>query len=80
MDEIQKRLTKCFQIVFPELPDGKIATASQSNVAEWDSVAAITLLNVIEDEFQITMDLEMAADLDSFARVEEYLQDKVSAV
>jgi acyl carrier protein len=80
MDEIHNRLTKCFQIVFPELPDSSIATASQSSVPEWDSVAAITLLNVIEDEFQITMDLEMAADLDSFERIEEYLQGKVSAV
>lgn len=80
MDEIQSRLTKCFQIVFPELPDTEIQKASQSSVAEWDSVAAITLMNVIEDEFQITMDLEMAADLDSFTRIEEYLQDKVSAV
>lgn len=80
MDEIQSRLTKCFQIVFPELPDTEIQKASQSSVAEWDSVAAITLMNVIEDEFQIAMDLEMAADLDSFTRIEEYLQDKVSAI
>lgn len=78
MDEIQPRLTKCFQIVFPEMPDAKIAAADQNSVAEWDSVAAITLLNVIEDEFQITMDLEMAADLDSFKRIEEYLQGRLS--
>lgn len=80
MDEIQKRLIKCFQIVFPDLPDAEIPAASQSSVPEWDSVAAITLLNVIEDEFQITMDLEMAADLDSFRRIEEFLQDQLSAV
>lgn len=80
MDNIQARLAKCFQIVFPEMPDSDIASASQNSVAEWDSVAAITLLNVIEDEFQITMDLEMAAELDSFKRIKEYLQDKVSAV
>jgi acyl carrier protein len=80
MDEIRHRLAKCFQIVFPEMPDAKIAAADQSSIAEWDSVAAITLLNVIEDEFQITMDLEMVAELDSFQRIEEYLQGNVSAV
>jgi len=80
MDEIQQRLSKCFQIVFPELPSGQIAGANQGTVPEWDSVAAITLLNVIEDEFHITMDLEMAADLDSFERIEDYLQGQVSAV
>ena len=80
MDDIQRRLTTCFQLVFPEMPDTAIPGASQNSVAGWDSVAAITLLNVIEDEFHITMDLEMAAELDSFKRIEEYLQGKVSAV
>ncbi len=80
MDDIQTRLAKCFQIVFPDMPDSNVTAASQNSIAEWDSVAAITLLNVIEDEFHITMDLEMAAELDSFQRIEEYLQDKVSAV
>lgn len=80
MDDIQGRLTKCFQLVFPELPDAKISAASQDSVSEWDSVASITLLNVIEDEFQITMDLEMAAEFDSFQRIENYLQGRISAV
>lgn len=80
MDDIQKRLTKCFQIIFPEMPDGNIADANQNSVPEWDSVAAITLLNVIEDEFHITMDLEMAAELDSFKHIEQYLQDKISVI
>jgi acyl carrier protein len=80
MDEIHGRLTKCFQLVFPELTDAKIPAATQSSVPEWDSVASITLLNVIEDEFQITMDLEMAPEFDSFQRIEAYLQDRISAV
>ncbi|HEY7306811.1 MAG TPA: acyl carrier protein [Bryobacteraceae bacterium] len=80
MDEIQGRLMKCFQLVFPELPDAEIHAASQSSVPEWDSVASITLLNVIEDEFQITMDLERAAEFDSFQRIEDYLQGRISAV
>ena len=73
MDHIALRLTNCFQTVFPHLPEGEIAAASQTNVAAWDSVAAITLVNVIEEEFGIQMDLDQLADLDSFTRVHDYL-------
>jgi acyl carrier protein len=73
MDHIALRLTNCFQTVFPHLPEGEIAAASQTNVAARDSVAAITLVNVIEEEFGIEMDLDQLADLDSFSRIEEYL-------
>ncbi len=74
MDETKNRLIKCFETVFPEMPEAEITRAAQSSVAGWDSIAAITLLNVIEDEFQITMDLEMVGDLDSFSKIYEYLK------
>ncbi len=69
----RQRLTNCFQVVFPELPPASIATASTATVAAWDSVAAITLMNVIEDEFGFEMDLDDLADLDSFEKVYSYL-------
>jgi acyl carrier protein len=74
MDETKTRLIKCFETVFPEMSEAEIPNATQSSVAAWDSIAAITLLNVIEDEFQITMDLEQVADLDSFSKIYEYLK------
>ncbi len=74
MDETKTRLIKCFETVFPEMPPGEITGAAQSSLAAWDSIAAITLLNVIEDEFQITMDLELAGELDSFTKIYEYLK------
>ncbi len=79
MDEVQNRLTKCFQIVFPDLPVSEIPKATQESVATWDSVAGITLLNVIEEEFQIEIDLELAADLDSYESVREYVAPIVNA-
>ena len=74
MDEIKSRLVKCFETVFPDMPEAEIVAASQKSVAAWDSIAAITLLNVIEDEFSITMDLELAGELDSFPKIHEYLK------
>jgi acyl carrier protein len=73
MDPITPRLITCFQTVFPDLPAAEIPAASQATVAAWDSVAAITLVNVIEEEFGIQMDLDQLADLDSFTRVHDYL-------
>jgi acyl carrier protein len=77
MNEIRPRLVKCFQTVFPGLPEAEVPAASQASVSAWDSVAAITLANVVEDEFGIQMDYDMLPDLDSFDRVFEYLQKEV---
>ena len=73
MDMIRSRLTGSFAAVFPPLPPEEIPGASQSTVAAWDSIAAINLVNVIEEEFAIQLDLEAASDLDSFERISEYL-------
>ncbi len=72
----RQRLTNCFQVVFPDLPQQEIAAASTASVAAWDSVAAITLMNVIEDEFGFQMDLDDLADLDSFEKLYLYLQKR----
>jgi acyl carrier protein len=79
MDETRQRLTNCFQLVFPDLPQAGIATASTATVAAWDSVAAITLMNVVEDEFGFEMDLDDLADLDSFEKLYSYLQKRHQA-
>lgn len=77
MDETRQRLTNCFQVVFPDLPQEALVTASTASVAAWDSIAAITLMNVIEEEFGFQMDLDDLADLDSFDKVYSYLQKRL---
>ena len=51
MHDVETRLVGCFQAVFPDLADADIRKASQETMDQWDSVAAITLVNVIEEEF-----------------------------
>jgi acyl carrier protein len=77
MDETGKRLANCFQVVFPDMKEAEIPLASQETVAAWDSVAAITMMNVIEDEFGVAMDLDDLADLDSFEKVHAYLHKRL---
>ena len=73
-DDIQPRLVRCFEAVFPQLSREQIEKASQATVAKWDSVAAITLLNVVEEEFQTAIDLEMLPELDSFQAISAHLR------
>jgi len=47
---------------------------STENTAAWDSIAAITLLNVIEEEFQIPLDVGEIATLNSFEEVRAYVE------
>jgi len=78
MNDLRARLSKCFRIVFPDLPEQAIAGASQDKLEEWDSVASITLVNVIEEEFNIQMDYDVLADLNTFERVYTYLEKEVA--
>ena len=75
MDEQQKRLTNCFSAVFPELSCEEIIHASPATVASWDSVAIVTLLTVIEEEFGISIEEDDPAKFDSYQRILSYLQE-----
>jgi acyl carrier protein len=73
MPDVGTRLVGCFLTVFPELTEADIRSASQERIEQRDSVAAITLVNVIEEEFSTQIDYDHLPDLDSFAKVLEYL-------
>lgn len=73
MSVVRKKLTNCFRAVFPSLSEADIPNASVATVRDWDSVAAITLLHVIGEEFQTEVDLERLAELNSFESLVEHL-------
>jgi acyl carrier protein len=73
MADSTARLLTCFRTVFGDLPDAEILKASTSTLAKWDSVASITLVNVIEEEFQIQFDYDRIEELTSFEAVAKYV-------
>ena len=79
MDDVSRRLTKCFQVVFPNLPEAEVALASQSSIETWDSIATITLGNVIEEEFSVTMDFEILPELNSFDGMLAWVRSQAKA-
>jgi acyl carrier protein len=75
MDEQEKRLASCFLTVFPKLSWDEITHASPTTVRAWDSVAVVTLLAVVEEEFGISLEVEDPGQFDSFQRFLSYLRE-----
>jgi len=78
MDNLETRLVRIFENVFPDLPADRIPNASQESVQNWDSVAAITLMNLIEEDFGIQMDFDDLGELTSFQKILAYVDGKVA--
>lgn len=78
MDNTEERLVKVFETVFPDLSADRITSATQDTVQTWDSVAAITLMNLIEEEFSIQMDFEDLGELTSFGKILTYVNGKLA--
>lgn len=78
MNNLDQRLISVFRNAFPDVPEDRLSSVTQENTQSWDSVAAITLMNLIEEEFEMQLDFEDLADLTSFARVRDYLAPKLT--
>ena len=78
MNDTRQRLIRCFRAVFPSLAESEIPQATASTVESWDSVASVTLLATIEEEFGIEMAPEDMPDLISFEKMLSYLHAKGS--
>jgi acyl carrier protein len=76
MNEAEARLSRCFSVVFPKLNRQQTKSASVETVEAWDSVAGVTLITVIEEEFGIQIDLESVDRLNSFPSMLDYLQGR----
>ena len=74
MDNNKERLAACFSTVFPDLAPEEIPLASMASVGKWDSLAAITLLTVIEEEFFLQIPPEDLEQFASFDLILDYLE------
>ena len=74
MPELDDRLSRCFASVFPALDPNQIRQASVESVPAWDSLAAVTLIAILEQEFDTQIDLMEMSELTSYHAVHDYLQ------
>jgi acyl carrier protein len=73
MSDTEQRLRRCFSAVFPTLAADEISNAAPETTAVWDSLASLTLLRVVEEEFGVEIDPLDFADLGSFNRLLRYI-------
>ncbi len=66
MDDLENCLTACFITIFPKLQKTEVTSASMVTFKEWDSLRMITLVVVIEDEFEVTVPVIEIENLISF--------------
>jgi acyl carrier protein len=64
--DTRRRLVRCFQAVFPKLSESEAASACQASMAAWDSVATVTLVAALEEEFGIQLEPEEIEKMNSF--------------
>lgn len=78
MLDVDDRLTRCFASVFPDLSPDEIRAASIEFVPTWDSLAAVTLVAVLEQEFDIQIDIMELPELTSYLAVRGYLLKQIN--
>ena len=76
MTETHERLAKCFRAVFPAVAPDEIPAASAESVEAWDSTTAVSLFNLIEEEFGIPVDYEAVEDLTSYQGILRYIAER----
>ena len=74
MDNLEHRLMRCFSSVFPELNEDQIRNASVDSVPDWHSLASVTLISVVQEEFGVQVGLTDLPNLVSFSAVQNYVQ------
>ena len=75
---VKARLRDCFAAVFPSAAPGELEQASTDTLPGWDSLATVTLVAVVEEEFAVVLELEDLEQLTSFARVYQLVEAKLA--
>jgi len=73
MPEQDDRLIRCFASVFPTLSEDEIRHTSAESTGIWDSLSAVTLAAVIQEEFEMEIDPGILPQLDSFEAFRSYI-------
>ena len=80
MSDLDARLVRCFSSVFADLSPEQIRAASTASLDSWDSLASVTLIAVLQEEFGLQVALADYPKLKSFQAVDAYLRSRNGAV
>jgi acyl carrier protein len=74
VSEQNDRLVRCFASVFPTLSDEEIRTSNVVPLLNVDSLAGVTLVTLIDQEFGVSVDLPDLVELGSFEAISQFLR------
>jgi len=72
MSERENRLVRCFTSVFPWVAAEEIRNLSAES-GDWDSLSAVTLSAVVQEEFGLDIDPHVLPTLDSYESFRAYV-------
>ena len=67
------RLLACLKATFTDVPPETLRTASTETLAQWDSLHAVILMAVLEEEFGIRIPTRDYPSLRSYESIQSYL-------
>ena len=76
LNDIEKRVARCFSNVFPDILPEEIPGASSTSLAAWDSLGHVRLLSSVEEEFSVQWEIEDFDDLVSYRLIVAQLEKK----
>lgn len=79
MSDADARLESIFRAAFPSLDGASVRGATRDSVETWDSIAAVTLASLIEEEYGQIFDIEEAAEWASYEQVRRALAERLGA-
>mgnify|MGYP003595255803 CR=1 FL=1 len=74
--EVNDRLKRCFRAIFPSLAEERIEEADSANTDGWDSLSAVMLLSVVQQECGVIFDVSDIKRLSSYKKIYEELCNK----
>lgn len=79
MSELETRLLRCFASVFPALSREELRTVNAESTGILDSLSMVTLVAVIQEEFNVEIAPEIICQLTSFDAFRDYLRRQGTA-
>ena len=74
MSNREARLIGCFAAVFPELSADEIRHVNSETTGHWDSLSMVTLVSLVQEEFDIEIRSDAVRDLNSFEAFRAYVE------
>ena len=70
----ETRLLNCFSAVFPDAGEDELRSAAMGATESWDSMASVTLVSLVEEEFGVQVAPDDLEHFVSFRQVLGYVE------